>query len=253
MYEYRDSSRQEERTTNNLPSVAMNYDGKYLEDEVIGYRTLNVTGREMIGLELESSSTQVGSIITNQTLPARTIEIQFRLEADSNNELQERFKHLMKLLYRKEDVELSFLDDELVNYYGRYSNFGGIPADTNRITSTFEIYCQDPVKYSEPVTTTGEVQISTFYDTLPEVVSVYVETAGQRLEVTNGTFTTVVLGEFGTGDTVDINFYNQSVDGPNAPYRIALNSDFENFLIEQGETITANIGTVELTVREVGL
>lgn len=36
-----------------LPSEAMNFNGKFLENEILGYRTLYVSGRESLAPELE--------------------------------------------------------------------------------------------------------------------------------------------------------------------------------------------------------
>ena len=35
-----------------LPSEAMNFNGKFLENEILGYRTLYVSGRESLAPEL---------------------------------------------------------------------------------------------------------------------------------------------------------------------------------------------------------
>lgn len=39
-----------------LPAEAMSYNGVYLENEIEGYRTLNVSGRELMSASIKSSS-----------------------------------------------------------------------------------------------------------------------------------------------------------------------------------------------------
>ena len=47
MYEYKELNNRESSAW--LPSVAMLFNDKLLEDEIKGYQTLNVEGRETIG------------------------------------------------------------------------------------------------------------------------------------------------------------------------------------------------------------
>ena len=51
LYGFRDTTDTSGVLGSNLPSEAMNFNGKFLENEINGYRTLTVSGRELIGSE----------------------------------------------------------------------------------------------------------------------------------------------------------------------------------------------------------
>ena len=84
--------------SNQLPSVAMNFNGKYLETEIEGYRTLKVSGRETISQELISENTHEGTITIDDRLPHRVITITYELVTEDNTSFQNNFKKMRKLL-----------------------------------------------------------------------------------------------------------------------------------------------------------
>lgn len=110
MYRFNDTTINRENPNRFLPTSAMMYDGMYLEDLVEGYQTLKVEGREMLSLEIEQQGIQIGSFITNQSLPSRTISVTYKLEDNNPEKLQFKFKDLLNFLYRTEDVEIRFRD-----------------------------------------------------------------------------------------------------------------------------------------------
>src|SRR5690625_8029265 len=81
-----------------LPSVAMEFSGEYIENELNGYETLKVSGRETIGVELISEPTHEGVITIDERLPHRELTITYELQADNNTEFQERFNASRRLL-----------------------------------------------------------------------------------------------------------------------------------------------------------
>ena len=56
---------------NELPSVAMEFNGTIIENEIEGYRTLKVSGRETISNELVVESVHEGGITLDSHLPSR--------------------------------------------------------------------------------------------------------------------------------------------------------------------------------------
>ena len=69
-----------------LPAEAMSYNGVYLENEIEGYRTLNVSGRELLSASIKSSSVDgiSGSKYQYKTYPSRTIIVKFQLICDTD-------------------------------------------------------------------------------------------------------------------------------------------------------------------------
>ena len=87
----------------NLPSEAMSINGKYIENEIEGYRTLQVEGREL--LETEVSDFQIGfqsgSKYQDKRDPVRVITVHYSLAADSPASFREKFNKLTSLKSRR--------------------------------------------------------------------------------------------------------------------------------------------------------
>lgn len=237
-----------------LPSVAMEFNGKYIENELNGYETLKVSGRETISQELISENTHEGTITIDDRLPHRELTITYEMKADNGTEFQERFKALRKLLTINEQVPIKFLDEPDTVYFGRLSTMQTVPDDSNTIINTFTVICDSPYKFSDLVVTNGDVTIDTFYPTLPEQIEVLIGATTNKLEITNGDYRITATGTFNAESEVVIEFDKEevtmTVNGVEATYMIDLQSDLENFELKQGQAITSPHGTITLEMRE---
>lgn len=237
-----------------LSSVAMEFNGTIIDNELEGYRTLKVSGRETISNELVVESTHEGDITLDSHLPSRSIQITYEMKAETNELFQEKYKALRKLLTTNEEVSIKFADEPTTVYSGRLSAFGDVPDDKNHIVSTFTIHCDSPYKFSDLVTTDGSVTIDTFYPTLPEQIVLTIDSTTNNIEITNGSKRITATGTFNAGSEVVIEFDKEevtmTVNGTEATYMIDWQSDLENFLLEQGQAVTSEQGTIELRVRE---
>ena len=237
-----------------LPSVAMEFNGKYIENELNGYETLKVSGRETIGVELISEPTHEGVVTIDERLPHRELTITYEMKADNGTEFQERFKALRKLLTTNEQMPIKFLDEPDTFYFGRLSAMETVPDDSNIIISTFTIHCDSPYKFSDLVTTDGSVTIDTFYPTLPEQITLTIGSTTNKIEITNGSERITATGTFNAGSKVVILFKKEevtmTVNGSEATYMIDLQSDLENFILQQGQDVTCKQGDITLKMRE---
>ena len=251
MYNFTDLNQQPSVDTV-LPSVAMKFNGKFIENELEGYQTLTVSGRETIGAELTKFDVKKGSITTNARLPSRTIVVKYLLQERDNNLFQKKFKQLRKLLYSVGQVEITFADEPDAFYFGQLSEMNEVPADNNFVISTFSIHCDSSYKFGTKVETTGTVTIDTFYETPPELIELTLSAATSIVKVTNGSQTIQLNGNFSANDVIKIDVQVGSVtrNGVDHVYTVALNSDFENFLIKKGQTVSSPQGSLKLTARE---
>ena len=147
MYKFVDTTeRQEEQI---LPSEALNFNGVYFENVIPGYRTLYVSGREMIETEITDLSTEImdGSRYRRKRYKPRTITVGYQLIAKSNAEFRNAYNKLNSLLDVAE-AKLIFLDEPDKYYVGTKVNAGDVPHGRNAITAEIEFYCADPFKYS---------------------------------------------------------------------------------------------------------
>ena len=250
MYEFRDTI--EQIADRFLPSVAMKFDGNVLEDEIIGYETLNVSGRETLSPELVSYDVRYGSITTHERLPSRLITVQYRMEEPDHYIFQKKFKTLRKLLTTGEPTFFSFLDEPDTFYLGRLSGMDEVPPDSNTVISSFTLMCDSPYKFGELIKTDKPIYIDTFYDTPPLLMEVLVNQSTSVVKVTNGIETISLKDTFKSGDRLLINVEQGFVakNGEEYTYAVELNSDFENFIVYKGFAITSPQGAVTTTVRE---
>ena len=148
MYRFRDTVKTKE-ALEYFGSEAFSINGEYLENIVPGYRTLSVSGREL--LESEISTLSIAGINGEQYLqrrhPARILTIKYQINADTCGEFREAFNLLNKAL-NVEEAQLIFDDEPDKCFYGTFSDTGDVPDGRNKIVSTFEMYCSDPYKHS---------------------------------------------------------------------------------------------------------
>lgn len=132
-----------------LPSEALMINGEYIENQISGYRTLAVQGREALSPEVESYETGVrdGSRIKSKRYPERVIIVQYQLIAESNEAFREAYNQLGRILDVQE-AQLIFNDEQDKFYTGTPCAIGTVPPGKNAVVGTFEIVCTDPFKYS---------------------------------------------------------------------------------------------------------
>lgn len=147
MYRFVDTTESQEEQS--LPSEALNFNGIYFEHVIPGYRTLYVSGREIIETEISDTDMEVrdGSRYRRKRYSPRTIVVGYQLITRSNEAFREAYNKLNALL-DTEQAKLIFLDEPDKYFIGTKTGTGDVPAGRNAITSEIEFYCTDPFKYS---------------------------------------------------------------------------------------------------------
>lgn len=149
MYSFVDSTIQEEAGGKSLPAEALQLNGTYIENEIDGYRTLYVTGRELS----ESDITEIeignatGSEYQGKRNVQRSITVGYQLLSDSPESLMEKFNRLNGIL-DVEQARLIFRDEPDKYYIGTKNEVSDIPSGRINVTGEFTFYCCDPYKYS---------------------------------------------------------------------------------------------------------
>ena len=147
MYKFVDTT--ESQSGSNLPSEALEFNGKYIEEMIPGYRTLHVSGREMIGNELTDMEVGItdGSRYQYRRYLPRTITVTYQLMAETNEKFRAAFNKLNEIL-SAEEARLIFRDEPDKYFNGTRADAGDVPTGTNNVIGEFDIYCADPFKYS---------------------------------------------------------------------------------------------------------
>lgn len=160
MYNFIDVNEASERTI--LPSEALKINGEYIENQITGYRTVHVSGREALAPELSTYTTGVrdGSVLKNKRFPARTITVTYQIVANSSEDYRKAYNKLAAIL-NVENAQLIFNDEQDKYFVGTPSAIGTPEPGRNAVIGEFEILCVDPFKYSvveytaEPIATDG--------------------------------------------------------------------------------------------------
>lgn len=176
MYEFRDVGDRVADVA--LPSEALNYNGKYFEVEVPGYRTLYTKGREsMNGEFLSSALSGHGSAYQKRRYPEREITVGFLLRADTPEDFRNAFNKLNALL-NTEQGRLIFNDEPDKFFVGTPVSIGEIPPGVNHVTSEILFVCADPFKYSVreferevPMGSSADVYYNGTYPAHPSIVT----------------------------------------------------------------------------------
>ena len=132
-----------------LPSEAMKINGEYIENQISGYRTLNVQGREALSPDVGTFTTGVrdGSRLKNKRYPERIITVTYQLRAATNEEFREAYNKLGGIL-NVENAELIFNDEQDKFFVGTPCVIDAVKPGVNAVVGSFEILCTDPFKYS---------------------------------------------------------------------------------------------------------
>ena len=261
MYDYSKISKDTSSELRLLPSEAMKFNGVYLEDEIDGYRTLSVSGRELIAYDISDNSISGGdgSRFLGAYLPSRTITVQYILESGSPEELRDKFNSLNRLLSKKQAV-ISFNDEPDYEFIGTLGGSGGVPEGRLNVIGTFDIVCSDPYKYKtvQTVSGTGTMTIGIPLSESVVVDSFKIEPTAQTdvFEITNITKGLKLRLINASGSIQPITLFPRTQEiirsGADRPHFLDWKSDFENFEVETGDEIkiTPSATTLRINIRE---
>lgn len=195
-----------------LPSEALKINGEFIENQIRGYRTLHVSGREALSPDVVTFSTgsRDGSVIKNKRFPERIITVKYQLFAETNEDFREAYNKLGSIL-NVEDAELIFNDEQDKFFIGTPCVIGSVNPGSNSVIGEFEILCADPFKYSvieyEAKDSFAEksilVDYKGTYKAYPTLVS---EFYSERDTSADGG---IVLDLIGSGDCGYVAFYNE--------------------------------------------
>ena len=262
MYKF-NSLKKELHSQRNLSSVAMLYNGKLIEDEIDGYQTLTVKGREYIAFETEDAGNVVGKdgvIPITKSLPSRDIEVRYILKETDNHKFQLKYRKLMALLDTDVDVPIKFRDEMDVTYYGQMIELGEVTDASNMSVASFIIRCYDPYKYNDEFVAAGNpvsVFVGTPYKTHPKEITIQLKSNASKITVDNNTTGRHIIlnGNYKAGDKIVIDIDNKVITQNNRNIMNNLDyivSDFHEFWLHDGDTIKITPMNSELTIKFQG-
>lgn len=212
LYGFRDTTDTSGALGSNLPSEAMNFNGKFLENEIPGYRTLTVSGRELIGSEFKVKEIEGldGTIWKEKYLKPRTITVKYQINASSNKEFRDAYNK-MNLLLSGEQVKIYFNDETDKYFIGTKTSNDEVEGGTNYVIGEIEIYCSDPRKYStteKEFTATDGVLNIVNEGTVPVSIDYEIQTTSETGYI--GIVSTEGVMQYGKIEELDSETYQQS-------------------------------------------
>lgn len=264
MYKFIDVNEHQPQSSH-LPSEALFINGKAIEEEINGYRTLTVSGRELLGQDLNTvrRNTGDGSIFLGATYPPRTITIQYELKADDNEDYRLKFERLNRLLAGGEK-ELRFNDDYDYHFTGVLEGVDEVSSGRNTVIGSFSFFCADPFKYSDLQIMRGNSPSLVYDDTFPIIPDyITVELSGDTDDflLTSGDKQIKILNfSFMLGEEIIFDFVNNQINnryGSGDWYileYLSLDSNFEDFYIMSGVPVRfSSSATIEVGYRRKAL
>lgn len=274
-YKYTDIDQQPVPVRSKLHTII---NGVNLDTKIKGFQTLKVSGRELVGRDIESRNyksmragkrTQTSrnyrqklatNVLISSTLTSRPLEIIYKLEADTPERFREAFEYLNYYI-NQEEVPIIFTDDPEFYYTGTLTQVETPEPGSNHIVSSFQFECMDAFKYATIPQTwefehSGKFMQMSLYPVILEKIEIKALTNATTIIITNkntGQFIRVD-GSLNSGDHFTIDFTNAEIrlfNGQDITSSLYLLSDFEDFSVEYGETLETNINAaVKMTYRQ---
>lgn len=231
-------------------------DNRCIEDEIEGFRTENVYGRGMVGRHADIHSNESGDYVGYNRYSTRELTIKYQLKAKNNNDYMRKLEILNGILDTGGlDVEIRFTDDRFV-YYGQVTEVEVVKDDNNWIVGEFTITCCDYKKYGEYISLTNILKFNYSYTTpiIPSDITLRVNNDCEKLKVVNLRSRKFIelMGEFRSGDVININTREQSINkgAQNLLKYLNIESNLEDFELVEGDEIQASNCSVDIKYRE---
>lgn len=248
MYKFTDTRAM---TAPRRPSIMMRYNNFLIEKEIKEYRTLTVSGRELLDEEIaliDAIPGRDGAIVSAQSTKMRELTIKYLIDAKDNRSYTLAFDRLNALLRSqgKQDAKIEFTDEPGVFYYGRYADAQRIEASSNGVVNEMRIICPDPHKYGEIYEYEGDplrIPHLSPYGLKPEWIQFFVTANAAKLIVKNVTTGTRIIlnGNYVVGDVIEIEIPKNEIrkNGQNTMAELDFTtSDFHTFIVHAEDEIS---------------
>lgn len=263
MYKFQDLRRVRGPSKDSRPIEAVNFDGHWLDDEFSCFDTLSAEGRSSFKRSISTQElASDGSMYMSSRLPEKELKINFFWHTKSIDEYNQKLQQLKRILY-KPQCKVRFLDEQNFFYVGTVTELE-LEKVTLRSKGTITIMCNQPFKFSDAKTIeslNSDITISDkdlIYPVKPKKITIIPNTDGSNVEITNKTTGKKLMANIGysKGKKIEVDFLDLDflVDHVSHLVDIDLASNFDDFLIENGDQIEVNVNgskTLEYEVKQL--
>lgn len=238
----------------------------YISDQITGFHTLNVSGRELLPYRVNMThiDSYEGNILRNFDHEDRQIKVTYLIETDPDDltNYRKAFSALQSWIGIGL-VQFGFDDDPDYFYEGVLSSVDQPTPGLSTVVSSFTFTCPNPFKKALKSTTVTFVNTKSFakndeLSATTPVEKIELKPSNDHVTLNSSDGETIALSGV-AGKQVEINPQSNSLDlvkvnGDNRPDKLDLMSDLENFAIEPYGKITCDDNSqVSLTFRKRGI
>lgn len=263
MYKFRDLRRMRGPSEGTRPIEAICFNGHWLDDEIQSFETLNVEGRNDFKRTINAQElNEDGSMYLSSRIPAKQLKVNFYWKTQNIEAYNDGLKKLKFILYQPE-VKINFLDEKEFYYIGTIEDFA-LEEPTLTAKGTITINCSNPYKFSdikEIESFNNQFTVNDkdlIYPNKPKKITIIPNVDGSNVEIDNLTTGKKLMATlaFSKNKKIVFDFDNLdfSVDYVSHLINLDLASNFDDFLIKNGDQITVNINgskTLEYEVKQL--
>ena len=232
---------------------------KLIEDNIDGYKTLNVSGRELFSrdVSIDKLNGSDGGMYTQATYPKRIIKVKYLLNSKNNEDFRRNFEYLNYML-SKQQFRFKFHDDPNFEWVGTVSSVEAFPEGTNNGVGTFEVTCSDPFKrLTTPVNNTGIGTVNIlqplYFGTVPDSIEVVPSKDLNNLTVTDRDLKIELNGSISKNSKLEIlpDMAESPIliNGVDKTDYLNLTSDLENFTILTNDHIVCSDDKAKISIK----
>lgn len=229
------------------------FNDKNIDEEIQGYTTINVEGRDLYVDDIETITIpgMDGAIFLGKNYNPRKLTVYFLVKAKSSLEHRKILEKLNVILNTETEVEFTFTDEEKCFYYGKVIGVNNPPVDSHNGIGNFEILCLDPFKHSEVKTVARKMVSKHNHEVKLENITATVNANTDKIILKNTTKGTKIIlnGKFNINDKIEINLDEIKVNKADRKDLLDFpESDYMDFKLYNGDIITIS-GAKELIIK----
>lgn len=123
------------------------FNGEWLYQVVPGFKTLNVTGRELLPVDVSTYDVGPNTYYRDRKYPPRTIKVKYQIIAEDDEAFRTAY-NLLNYYLAPEEAKLAFNDDPNKYFIATKASNSEVEAGRNCVTGEISFYCTDPLKYA---------------------------------------------------------------------------------------------------------
>ena len=227
------------------PSDNITLNGVDLMDAIPQYRQVKVSGRGLVGREVNTTTIPARSGVRVNSLQEKPIEleVEYILDCSSNEELRGAFEKLNKILKKDDILTIRFADTQGYSYQGHFTNAGSISQTNYLAQGSFTLFVPYPYMQSDKqFSTTGLVQLTNASMVLPTKIEATVSANANEITIQTGYNTIRFKGNYLAGNRLKIEWLENEIsimyDGRSILTELVRLSDPESFFLRDGTRVT---------------